>query len=126
MPFASLPSKPDAPVAYQLLPSSQTKAPTIVFINGLGLPAVSWTKTISLFQESLSPQPTYLTYDRYGQGATASRDPLDAQAPDPTYGHDINASVTDLHELIETVLPENSTHLIFVRYILHASKSCIS
>ena len=116
MSFATLPSKPQAPLGYRLITSSQGgKSPLVVFINGLGLPSSSWNATISLFQESaISFKPQFLTYDRYGQGATTSRDPTDEQpGKESGYGHDLSDAVKDLHELLEIVAPESSP-LVFV------------
>lgn len=81
MSFATIPSKPQAPLAYKLFESGQSDdSPLVVFINGLGLPSVSWNAAIALLQESAtSIKPKILTYDRYGQGATTSRDPLDGE-----------------------------------------------
>ncbi|MCJ1389390.1 hypothetical protein MMC18_002247 [Xylographa bjoerkii] len=45
-----------------------------------------------------------LTYDRFGQGATTARDPLDEQpGKEPGYGHDFLDATKDLHELLEAV-----------------------
>ncbi|PWY79395.1 hypothetical protein BO94DRAFT_577079 [Aspergillus sclerotioniger CBS 115572] len=54
------------------------------------------------------PLPAILTYDRFGQGQTPSRDPLDTNAPDPSHGHDILSAVADLHQLILQIA---QTHL---------------
>jgi pimeloyl-ACP methyl ester carboxylesterase len=116
MSFATIPSKPQAPLAYKLFESNQSEdSPLVVFINGLGLPSVSWYAAISLLQESAtSLRPNILTYDRYGQGATTSRDPTDEQpGKEPGYGHDVNDVVNDLHELLEVVAP-NSSRFVFV------------
>lgn len=115
MDFISLPSKPDAPLAYKFNPSPQQDVPLLVFINGLGLPAASWTPTISQISEALRPH--ILVYDRFGQGATTSRDPTDSlPGKEPGYGHDLNSSVNDLHELLHAVAPSyvNSSPLVFV------------
>lgn len=100
MPYATLPSKPDSPLSYTLTTSSSDVL--VVFINGLGLPAVSWNATISLVQ-SYSTASNFLTYDRYGQGETTARDPADATAADPSYGHDLTSPVKDLDELLESL-----------------------
>lgn len=111
MALAKLPSKPQAPLAYNFLRSSQGgNTPLVVFINGLGLPAASWTEAISL----LRLKPHCLTYDRYGQGATTSHDPTDEQpGKEPGYGHDLNDAVNDLHELLHVTRPDGAP-LIFV------------
>lgn len=116
MPFAIIPSKPQAPLAYKLFePDQKNTSLLVVFINGLGLPSVSWNAAISTFQESASSiKPNILTYDRYGQGSTTSRDPLDAlPGKEPGYGHNVNDVVDDLHELIQVVAPDSS-RLVFV------------
>lgn len=116
MSFATIPSKPKAPIAYRLFESSQTDdSLLVVFINGLGLPSVSWNAAISLIQDSAaSIKPKILTYDRYGQGGTTSRDPLDEQpGKEPGYGHDLNDVVNDLHELLQVVAP-SSSRFVFV------------
>jgi pimeloyl-ACP methyl ester carboxylesterase len=116
MSFATLPSKPQASLSYKLFDSSHSNdAPLVVFINGLGLPSASWYAAISLLQESAtSVKPQILTYDRYGQGATTSHDPIDDQpGKEPGYGHDVNDAVEDLHELLQVVVP-NRSRLVFV------------
>ncbi|TGO51122.1 hypothetical protein BCON_0168g00070 [Botryotinia convoluta] len=111
MSFAILPSKPQAPIAHKLIESQNINpgSPLIVFINGLGLPSVSWTPTIALQKQSTSSvKPSILTYDRYGQGATTSQDPADnIPGKDPGYGHIMNDAVNDLHELIQVTVPTN-------------------
>jgi pimeloyl-ACP methyl ester carboxylesterase len=54
-------------------------------------------------------KPQILTYDRYGQGATTSRDPIDEQpGKEPGYGHDFNDAINGLHELLQIVAPDKS------------------
>ncbi|MCJ1436769.1 hypothetical protein MMC27_006151 [Xylographa pallens] len=111
MPFISLPSKPQAQIAYDLTGPDQAKdeqSTLIVFINGLGLPAASWKPVIAIVQASGSIcKPQMLTYDRYGQGATTARDPLDEQpGKEPGYGHDFVDAMKDLHELLQAVAPQ--------------------
>ena len=103
MNFVELPSKPGAPVAYELVRNGDDIL--VVFINGLGLPAAAWKPTVSLLRDPPLPRtPSYLIYDRFGQGATTARDPTDA-APgrEPGYGHDLNDAVSDLHDLLGAV-----------------------
>lgn len=111
MSFATLPSKPQAPLSYRLIESENPKSdsPLVVFINGLGLPSVAWTPTIPLFQQSSSSvKPAILTCDRYGQGATTSKDPSDElSGKEPGHGYDFNDAVNDLHELIQITVPTN-------------------
>ncbi|KAJ6784502.1 hypothetical protein PWT90_03667 [Aphanocladium album] len=118
MPFISLPSKPNSPLSYEFIDNRSTLL--VVFINGLGLPASSWTSTIKILQDQALPitnnlqQPNFLTYDRFGQGATTSRDPADAR-PDREdgYGHDLNDVVSDLEELVKTLTGGDAAQLIF-------------
>jgi len=63
-----------------------------------------------------------LTYDRYGQGLTTARDPLDTQK---ALGHDFIDVANDLHEIITTIatsrlglhesdLEEEKLHLLLI------------
>ncbi|KAI0867451.1 Alpha/beta hydrolase fold-1 [Hypoxylon argillaceum] len=115
MPTANLPSKPDAPVAYELFPGDASSTLLVVCLNGLGLPQVVWKPTIELFQRSsLSPRPWILTYDRYGQGASP-RDPRESwSSKTPGYAHTVDDVTDDLHELIQTVSPDRSSRIVFV------------
>ena len=124
MPFASLPSKPNAQLAYEYLhpdASPDTRSTLIVFINGLGLPSVAWKPTVSIIQDSyMVDKVQLLTYDRYGQGATTDRDPLDSQpGKEPGYGHDLSDATRDLHELLQTVTPPESKR----RYLILVASS---
>ncbi|KAI0890217.1 alpha/beta-hydrolase [Annulohypoxylon maeteangense] len=98
-----LPHKPDAPLSYQFRPGKGWLSSThlIVFLNGLILLQDDWRPTIRSLQNrwakrNVHNHPAILTYDRYGQGASA-RDPSDA-SNDGT--HTITEVVSDLHELI--------------------------
>jgi hypothetical protein len=77
--FLKIPSKPDAPVSCTFFPGNDDKVSgrLVVFVNGLGLPASSWLAGISLLRSQVKSLPPILTYDRYGQGLTTARDPLD-------------------------------------------------
>jgi pimeloyl-ACP methyl ester carboxylesterase len=66
----------------------------------MGLPASSWLPGIQILQSSVNSCPAILTYDRYGQGLTTSRDPLDSEKE---LGHDLLDIANDLHEIINTV-----------------------
>lgn len=122
MPFIALPSKPQAQIAYDISAvdgAEDQKSPLVVFINGLGLPASSWKPVISLVQASNGlNKPQMLTYDRFGQGATTARDPLDEQpGKEAGYGHDFLDATKDLHELLQAVAPPGarpSRRLVFV------------
>ena len=101
MPFTSLPSKPQAELAYNYIDNGSDIL--VAFINGLGLPAASWANAISLVG---GQKPNFLTYDRFGQGQTTARDPADdLPGKQPGYGHDLNDIVEDLHGLLEKVVP---------------------
>ncbi|KAG0647159.1 hypothetical protein D0Z07_7114 [Hyphodiscus hymeniophilus] len=99
--FLKIPSKPDAPISATFFEGSDVKDSSrlIVFVNGLGLPASSWTAGISLLQSSVKSIPPILTFDRYGQGLTTSRDPLDKIKG----SHDFLDVTNDLHEIILTI-----------------------
>ena len=107
MPSVALPSKPSAEITYEYVeePSSST---LVVFLNGLMLPAAGWKPVVSMIQadDAVPSKPSMLIYDRFGQGATTARDPLDSQpGKEPGYGHDFVDATKDLHELIQTVVP---------------------
>ncbi|KAL3440641.1 alpha/beta-hydrolase [Aspergillus insuetus] len=106
----ALTTKPTAQISYTFhpatAPSSTTPIPLLIFLNGLGLPQASWFAAIAKLQESHTPLPALLTYDRYGQGSTTGRDPADAGAEDPTHGHDCLAVVRDLRQLITQIAAE--------------------
>jgi pimeloyl-ACP methyl ester carboxylesterase len=112
MPLASLASKPDAPLTYDVVGEG---APLVVFINGLGLPAASWEPAISDFQKNSKIRPQILTFDRYSQGATTTQDPTDnLPGKEPGYGHDFNDAVSDLRELLQAIVPDAIKPLVFV------------
>ncbi|KAJ8122504.1 hypothetical protein ONZ43_g1319 [Nemania bipapillata] len=115
MPFATLPSKPDAPIAYELFSGAAESTLLIVCLNGLALPQTVWKPVIELFQRSeISPKPWILTYDRYGQGASP-RDPREKwPGKDSGYAHTVDDVTDDLYELIVTVSPERRERLIFM------------
>ncbi|KAK6608964.1 hypothetical protein H4I96_02895 [Botrytis cinerea] len=105
--FLTIPSKPHAQISYTFFPhaSSSTLLESdvplrhnlVVFVNGLGLPASSWEPCISVLQSHVKNTPPLLTFDRYGQGLTTARDPLD---DGNGYGHDFMDAANDLHEII--------------------------
>jgi len=101
-----IPSKPNAPISYTFYPAQNGHAsnaiPLIVFINGLGLPAASWDPAIEILHSSVEFCPAFLTYDRYGQGKTTARDPLDG-TPGKEKGHDFQDVVNNLHEIIMAI-----------------------
>lgn len=101
----TIPSKPESPISHTFFPAIQQSVSStqrlIIFINGLGLPAASWLPSISLLR-SLDSCPAILTYDRFGQGLTTSRDPIDG-VPGKEQGHDFLGVANDLHEIILTI-----------------------
>lgn len=124
---ARLPSKPEAELSYSLYSGPTTKASAktprlIVCLNNLMMPAASWQACItalsgvpidvskrasSTMHNEVGTIPI-LTYDRFGQGATNDRDPLDARPNiEAGYGHDFLDVTHDLHELVGCV----SVHL---------------
>jgi pimeloyl-ACP methyl ester carboxylesterase len=116
MPTLSLPTKPDASIAYELFEGDPESNLLIVCLNGLVLPQVAWKPTIALFnsQSTISPKPWMLTYDRYGQGAS-SRDPRETLPDrDPGYAHTLDDVTDDLHELIQTLSPGRYSRIVFV------------
>lgn len=107
--FLRLATKPGAQISYNFQsPLSTAKPALVVFLNGLGLPQVSWLQTIAQLkaQRNNANIPAILTYDRYGQGQTTDRDPKDEGATDPTHGHDCLEVVHDLHQLISQIIAE--------------------
>ncbi|QSZ32018.1 hypothetical protein DSL72_001587 [Monilinia vaccinii-corymbosi] len=103
--FLTISTKPYSPISHTLFPPSaphsepslQPHHTLIVFVNGLGLPASSWEPCISALRSSVVNSPSILTFDRYGQGLTTARDPLD---DGDGYGHDFMDAANDLHEII--------------------------
>ena len=115
MPTVTLPSKPGAPVAYELFQGDAASSLLVVCLNGLGLAQGVWKPTIELIQQSsLSPKPYIITYDRYGQGASP-RDPRESwPSKDPGYEHTLDDVTDDLHELIQTLSPDCCSRIVFV------------
>lgn len=114
----SLPHKPTAQIHYTFAsPSSPSQPPTtlLVFLNGLMTDSTTWLPTISsLITNSPTTFPAILAYDRYGQGQTPSRDPLDSlPGREESHGHDCADAAEDLHQLITLIIskprfPSNS------------------
>ncbi|KAK8084597.1 hypothetical protein PG997_005868 [Apiospora hydei] len=116
MPAVTLPSKPDAVLAYELIPGDAASSLLVVFLNGPGFPQSVWKPTIELFQQqsTVSKRPWLLTYDRYGQGGS-SRDPRENwPSKDPGYAHTLDDVTGDLHELIQTLSPDRHSRIVFV------------
>ncbi|KAH8661428.1 Alpha/Beta hydrolase protein [Tricladium varicosporioides] len=105
----TIPNKPNSPISCTLFPSINSNSGPefrlIVFVNGLGLPAASWLRSISILRDSINNCPPILTYDRFGQGLTTARDPLDG-TPGKENGHDFLDVANDLHQIISTIATE--------------------
>ncbi|KAI9147537.1 hypothetical protein HJFPF1_12563 [Paramyrothecium foliicola] len=108
--FTRLASKPTSRISYSFSPAISASKMTprlVVFVNGLGLPQAGWTTAIlKLRQMAGLDVPAILTYDRYGQGRTVDRDPVDGLAIDPCHGHDCVDAAHDMRELISQVASE--------------------
>ncbi|KAI9045268.1 alpha/beta-hydrolase [Aspergillus affinis] len=63
------------------------------------------TELTTLRQTKDLAVPSFLTYDRFGQGQTTDRDPQDAVTEDPSHGHDCLSAVHDLHQLLVQLIP---------------------
>ncbi|KAL4794967.1 alpha/beta-hydrolase [Aspergillus venezuelensis] len=107
--YISLSTKPSARLSYTFHPptpnttTNKTTPKLLVFLNGLGLPQTSWFPVIAQLREFHAYSlPGILTYDRYGQGQS-DRDPDDANAQDPSHGHDCMAVISDLRQLISQI-----------------------
>ncbi|CAG8982461.1 hypothetical protein HYALB_00009955 [Hymenoscyphus albidus] len=96
----------------------------ILFLNGLGLPAESWIPSIKILLSKRGfgageggekgiekgkedGYSAILTYDRFGQGPTTSRDPLDGTVGRER-GHTLEDVVRDLEEVLRVVV---ATHI---------------
>ncbi|KAK9366910.1 Alpha/Beta hydrolase protein [Lipomyces kononenkoae] len=102
-----LATKPTAQICYSFHPPvSAAKPVLLVFLNGLGLPQVSWVATIAQLKELRQKTgiPAILTYDRFGQGQTTDRDPQDEGAADAMHGHDCLSAVRDLRQLVAQII----------------------
>lgn len=115
MPTVVLPSRPEAPLPYELFPGDAGSSLLVVCLNGLGLAQGCWKPAIELFQKSkVSPKPWILTYDRYGQG-DSPRDPRENWPnKDPGYAHTLDDVTDDLQELIQTVSSDCCSRIVFL------------
>ncbi|KAJ5083682.1 hypothetical protein N7456_013109 [Penicillium angulare] len=104
--FISLATKPSAQLCYKFHAATGTTKPVLlVFLNGIALPQTSWEDVISRLHEN-SPTgvlPAMLTYDRFGQGQTTDRDPVDEHAVDKENGHSCLDVARDLRQLVTQV-----------------------
>ncbi|KAJ5092963.1 Alpha/Beta hydrolase protein [Penicillium angulare] len=108
MSFITLDTKPTAQICYNFHEATSQEQLLVVCLNGLGLPQEFWVPAITKFKElrQEAASPAILTYDRFGQGQTVDRDPHDANAPDPTHGHDATVVIKDLRQLIVQIARE--------------------
>lgn len=113
--FVILPSKPNANLAYELIPGDKASNLLVVFLNGLGLAQGVWQPAIELFRQSdVSPKPWLLTYDRYGQGASAQDPRATWPTKDSGYAHTLDDVTDDLYELIQALCPDLHSRIVFV------------
>ncbi|KAK4187168.1 Alpha/beta hydrolase fold-1 [Podospora australis] len=124
----TLRTKPGAAlrISFHIPPSPEISRPLsnvlVVFLNGLVLSRRAWSDTLTHLMENEGtsdiPVPALLTYDRYGQG-DSDPDPTDNPDSFP-YGHEVNAVVEDLHQLLTQFCASSfstelaSTRLVFV------------
>ena len=99
-----LPHKFGATIKYRFFPGTNDHGPKpslVIFLNGLLTSMDTWLPIISGLRDSvLTKTPAILCYDRFGQGFTEDRDPLD-RGREPGHGHDCNDAAQDLNELLE-------------------------
>ena len=104
-----LPHKPNATIRYRFFPGahdSGLKPSLVIFLNGLLTNMDNWLPLISELRGGILPNyPAIFCYDRYGQGFTKDRDPMD-EGREPGHGHDCNDVVKDLHELLQFICIE--------------------
>lgn len=100
---SKLPSKPGATIHYTFAQGSPIAHCLIVFLNGLMADKASWLAVMaSLIRSPRAVShgiPPMLAYDRFGQGVSEDRDPLD-RGRENGHGHDVADAAVDLHELI--------------------------
>lgn len=107
---SELPSKPGATIHYTFAHGSSNPKCLLVFLNGLMAGKASWLAVMAGLIRS--PRainygiPSMLAYDRFGQGVTEDRDPLE-RGRQKGHGHDVADAVVDLHELISRISSEH-------------------
>ncbi|KAI4224343.1 MAG: hypothetical protein L6R36_004718 [Xanthoria steineri] len=74
----------------------------VVFLNGLMTDKSTWLPVMAgiIRNHRDNGFPSLLAYDRYGQGLTEDRDPLDSGA-EKGRGHNVADAVHDLHQLVD-------------------------
>lgn len=99
-------SKPGATIHYTLARGSSNSNCLVVFLNGLLADKASWLAVMAGLIRSPRAinycMPSLLAYDRFGQGVTEDRDPLE-NGRERGHGHDVDDAVVDLHELISRI-----------------------
>ncbi|RDL38346.1 uncharacterized protein BP5553_02686 [Venustampulla echinocandica] len=95
MPTVTLPSKPDAPFAYELFQGDVASSLLIVCSN-------------------LSPKPWIITYSRYEQGDSQGDSRESWPDKEPGHARKLDDVTDDLHELIQTLSPDRCSPIVFV------------
>lgn len=104
----ALDTKPSAAIQYTLAQSRRpAESLLVVFLNGLAADKSSWLPTMAGIIRADPGFPSMVAYDRYGQGLTEDRDPLD-RGREEGYGHDVRDAAMDLHQLISQVCKDHS------------------
>lgn len=103
---SELPSKPGATIHHTFAQGSSNPNCLVVFLNGLMADKASWLAVMAGLIRSPKAInygiPSMLAYDRFGQGVTEDRDPLE-RGKEYGHGHDVADAVVDLHELISRI-----------------------
>lgn len=106
---SKLRSKPGATIHYTFARGSPTPHCLVVFLNGLMADKTSWLAVMASLIRSPKAVtygiPPMLAYDRFGQGLTEDRDPLE-RGREKGHGHDVADAAVDLHELISQISSE--------------------
>ena len=100
----ALRTKPTASLHYSWVfrsNNSEKPSPLVVFLNGLMADKSAWLPVMAgiIRKQHTSGISSMLAYDRYGQGMTENRDPLDC-GREKGYGHDVADVVQDLRLLL--------------------------
>ncbi|KAK4691547.1 hypothetical protein P7C71_g5476, partial [Lecanoromycetidae sp. Uapishka_2] len=105
-----LPQKPGATIHYSFAQGNRKddRPVLVVFLNGLATDQSSWLPVMAgiMHQRKTTEAgfPSLLAYDRFGQGLTTDRDPLDAEiGKEPGHGHNVADAAVDLRNVIVEV-----------------------
>ncbi len=115
----ALSHKPGAFIHYTVARSQEHDAQSvlIVFLNGLMTDKSSWLSSMAGIirqrKGTAAGFPSMLAYDRYGQGQTEDRDPLD-HGREKGHGHNVADAANDLHHLIGQIFGEGSKHRLLL------------